>query len=142
MHFFPIVWDESIENNYFTKYDYALITLKTSFNMSLPYINPICLPNKLMDIWENPHTNFSVEYTVTGFGLTNSSHTPNYMHFAKVINYPPRKLFECLLTICHSPSPSLPNVTPAYINLTWLTFILTEYVQLFGGKFLMAKDNI
>ena len=94
MHLFPIVWDESIENNYFTKYDYALITLKTSFNMSLPYINPICLPNKLMDIWENPHTNYSVEYTVTGFGLINSSHTPNYMHFAKVINYPPRKIFR------------------------------------------------
>ena len=56
-----------------------------------------------MDIWENPHTNYSVEYTVTGFGLINSSHTPNYMHFAKVINYPPRKIFRVPINcICKS----------------------------------------
>ena len=97
-----------MDNDYFTKYDYALISLKTSFNMSLPYINSICLPNKLMDIWENPHTNYSVEYTVTGFGLTNFSHTPNYLHFATVINYPPRKIFR--VPINHMPLPRAKKV--------------------------------
>ena len=34
-----------IEDEWSFKFDVALVTLLTSFDISLPHVNPICLPN-------------------------------------------------------------------------------------------------
>ena len=41
-------YQESIDKKLWIKYDVALITLDSPFDISLPQINPICLPKRKM----------------------------------------------------------------------------------------------
>ena len=41
-------YQESIDNKWWIRYDVALITLDSPFDISLPQINPICLPKPKM----------------------------------------------------------------------------------------------
>ena len=43
-----IGYQESIDNKWWLPYDVALITLNSPFDISLPQINPICLPKTTM----------------------------------------------------------------------------------------------
>ena len=43
-----LVYQESINNKWWIPYDVALITLESQFDISLPQINPICLPKRKM----------------------------------------------------------------------------------------------
>ena len=42
------MYQESIDNKWWIPYDVALITLDSQFDISLPQINPICLPKPKM----------------------------------------------------------------------------------------------
>ena len=49
MYFKKILgYQESIDNKWWIRYDVALITLDSPFDISLPQINPICLPKPNM----------------------------------------------------------------------------------------------